>query len=202
MPYYRDLTPYTYRENKEKDYIDKQLINVGWLSFHEPFNKGAVHKDLIYDLFQFIATDESYYKHTKNRLRGSHYCEFCLSVLSKEDTIKNGGSGNGEIHIPTRDGKIYIAPVLIYHYIKVHGYKPPDEFISAVLKYQICNWCDYKDSQIAIRNKLNFFLVLILIMLCISIPVISWYNTKEINNQNILLKNEIERLKSNGSDSK
>jgi hypothetical protein len=28
---------------------------------------------------------------------------------------------------------IYVAPVLIYHYVAVHGYLPPDQFIEAVM---------------------------------------------------------------------
>ena len=30
-------------------------------------------------------------------------------------------------------GRVYAAPTLIWHYVTEHGYRPPDEFIDAVL---------------------------------------------------------------------
>ena len=32
----------------------------------------------------------------------------------------------------SRDGRIYAAPTLIYHYVAVRHYKPPDEFLQAL----------------------------------------------------------------------
>ena len=32
----------------------------------------------------------------------------------------------------SESGVIYAAPTLIYHYVEVHEYKPPDEFIRAL----------------------------------------------------------------------
>jgi hypothetical protein len=40
--------------------------------------------------------------------------------------------GSAEIRVPGKDGKVYAAPNLIYHYIKDCGYLPPQEFIDAV----------------------------------------------------------------------
>jgi hypothetical protein len=55
-------------------------------------------------------------------MRGFHICEFC-----KKDC------GNGEIGIIHPDGRIFMAPVGIVHYLVEHSYKPPDDFIDAVL---------------------------------------------------------------------
>lgn len=41
--------------------------------------------------------------------------------------------GNGEIRVKSENGTIYSAPALLLHYIAEHQYKPPEEFISAVL---------------------------------------------------------------------
>jgi hypothetical protein len=41
--------------------------------------------------------------------------------------------GDGEIRVIGKSA-IYAAPTLIYHYVVEHQYKPPDEFIEAVLK--------------------------------------------------------------------
>jgi hypothetical protein len=40
--------------------------------------------------------------------------------------------GNGEIRVRGLDGKIYVAPVLIFHYISRHEYLPPGVFLEAV----------------------------------------------------------------------
>ena len=41
--------------------------------------------------------------------------------------------GNGEIHIPGPHGVTFVAPTLIYHYVKAHQYVPPADFINSVI---------------------------------------------------------------------
>jgi hypothetical protein len=41
--------------------------------------------------------------------------------------------GSAEIIVPGRDGKVYRAPTLIGHYVGRHRYRPPREFVEAVL---------------------------------------------------------------------
>jgi hypothetical protein len=41
--------------------------------------------------------------------------------------------GDAEVRVTGRDGKVYAAPNLLYHYIEKHGYKPPDEFVEALM---------------------------------------------------------------------
>ena len=40
--------------------------------------------------------------------------------------------GSREIHIKAVDGTIFKAPDLVYHYVKEHGYCPPEAFIRAI----------------------------------------------------------------------
>ena len=40
--------------------------------------------------------------------------------------------GNGEIRV-RGEAAYYASPTLIYHYVVAHHYKPPEEFIEAVL---------------------------------------------------------------------
>jgi hypothetical protein len=40
--------------------------------------------------------------------------------------------GSAEIRVFARDGTAYAAPTLIYHYMKFHDHRPPDEFIRAL----------------------------------------------------------------------
>ena len=42
-------------------------------------------------------------------------------------------AGSAEIIVPGRDGKVYRAPTLIGHYVRSHRYRPPREFVEAVL---------------------------------------------------------------------
>jgi hypothetical protein len=51
------------------------------------------------------------------------------------DADRNGeriNMGSAEIRVFARDGTAYAAPTLIYHYMKFHNYRPPDEFIRAL----------------------------------------------------------------------
>lgn len=41
--------------------------------------------------------------------------------------------GNGEILVRGAADECYIAPVMIVHYIELHNYLPPREFMDAVL---------------------------------------------------------------------
>jgi len=43
--------------------------------------------------------------------------------------------GNGEIRVPAADGSLFAAPTLIGHYVAVHGYLPPAEFLYALNTY-------------------------------------------------------------------
>lgn len=45
--------------------------------------------------------------------------------------------GADEIRVIGERGQVYAAPNMLYHYVTVHGYKPPDEFIQA-LKHSPC----------------------------------------------------------------
>ena len=67
-----------------------------------------------------------------------HYCNFCTESPD-DNSIHNSGWGklrerwsDGEIFVNGENGKIYVAPILIYHYVKKYHYQPPEEFILAV----------------------------------------------------------------------
>jgi hypothetical protein len=42
--------------------------------------------------------------------------------------------GTAEIRVASDDGICFAAPTLIYHYVAEHGYRPPEQFVEAVLK--------------------------------------------------------------------
>jgi hypothetical protein len=42
-------------------------------------------------------------------------------------------AGNGQIRVLSKKGNLYAAPTLVYHCVTQHGYRPPKEFIEAVV---------------------------------------------------------------------
>ncbi|WP_446009239.1 DUF7919 family protein [Candidatus Electrothrix sp.] len=136
MTYYKDLTPYEYFAR----YVPSELtfLNVGWLNDTEPFPQEETSPEFRDKLFQFCLDE-----YVVNIARGFHVCELC-SDISREQWYNEGqsrygekthwlGIGDGEICVIGKS-VIYAAPTLIYHYVVEHQYKPPDEFIEAVLK--------------------------------------------------------------------
>ncbi|KRR18256.1 hypothetical protein CQ14_25405 [Bradyrhizobium lablabi] len=77
-----------------------------------------------------------------NLTRGWHFCEFCPKPAK---TVSPGRIrmldpaartlGNGEIRVASAAGIIYVAPLLVLHYVVAHGYLPPQEFIDAVIEW-------------------------------------------------------------------
>src|SRR5580700_10918137 len=128
MAYFPDLSHYVYGRTLPEPHI----LNIGWLSKDHPHRRGLLPEWLVARLRDRITAPVELY-------RGFHVCEFCPEPPKKRlpsgleipdwpaDTL-----GNGEIRIRALDGKIYVAPVLIYHYVTRHGYLPPPEFIAAL----------------------------------------------------------------------
>jgi hypothetical protein len=126
MTYYKDLTPYSYYHMG----IDDNTLNIGWLDKRHTFTTGGVEAQVIDKLWRFL-------KPKLLRTRGFHVCEFCkfpvdgpLSVERNNEVIR---LGMGEIRIFGDNEQIYAAPDMIYHYIADHNYKPPEEFLEAIL---------------------------------------------------------------------
>ena len=94
-------------------------VMVGWLGSEIP-STGEVSTETLKKLeWAYVnrAIDQGWL--------GEHECEVC-----------NNYTDRGEILIIDGD-KMYVAPKMILHYIKVHSYHPPEEFIDAVNKIKI-----------------------------------------------------------------
>jgi hypothetical protein len=127
MAYYPDLSPYEYYPGQG------HMLNVGWLSRDRPFARGPVPKAFAHAL-RLMASDPV------EVTRGCHVCEFCEppeDIIAAEprylEVWEMFRCGNGEIHVPGQSGVVYCAPALVIHYISEHQYRPPEEFIAAVL---------------------------------------------------------------------
>jgi len=120
MTYFPDLTPHTYvRSNSERT-----VLNVGWLDEGHEFPKGATSPNFRSRLKELC--QEPIYLH-----RGFHECQFCSATSLVSPPLAER-RGSGQIRVAS-GGRCYAAPTLIWHYVDVHAYSPPAEFIDAVL---------------------------------------------------------------------
>jgi hypothetical protein len=124
--YYADLTPYRYLSMVSGD---PNQLNVGWLGKGNPYSQGEVSEEFLDRLFEFCRA----YLLT---MGGNHKCELCEHP-SNGIRVRRGEKetwlGDAEIRVVGK-GKVYAAPTLIFHYVTAHKYRPPDEFIQAVLE--------------------------------------------------------------------
>jgi hypothetical protein len=132
MAYFKDLTIYEYFRSPEK--MDVPVLNIGWLE-KDGFEKGETSPEFRDKLFQFCLD-----KNIVMIARGFQECVFCgMTGLDWARNHPDYGPntnwmsiGDGEIRVIGKSA-IYAAPALIYHYVVEHHYKPPQEFVDAVL---------------------------------------------------------------------
>ena len=123
MTYYKDLSEYSYHRGA---FHRPGTLNVGWLGFGYEFEQEELSDQILDKLWNFC-------KISVAQMRGMHDCEFCRDdsfyAVRKGEPLLLGTS---EIRVFSRHGEIFAAPTLIYHYVKSHNYRPPDEFIRAL----------------------------------------------------------------------
>jgi hypothetical protein len=120
--YYPDLTPYSDHSKLMK------VFNVGWLDHLHDYAKGVVLYSVKAKLRQVMINGQDV-KH----IRGIQPCTICCASQSYVGTSGvQRVLGMSEIWIPSWNGIIYAAPSLIIHYIDVHYYQPPQEFLESV----------------------------------------------------------------------
>jgi hypothetical protein len=96
---------------------------VGWLAKGQSYRTGEVAPEFYAALHAHVCAAWQ-----PVGMPGIHLCEFCSQPLPNGRFV----GGNSNVWIPCADW-VFVAPGLILHYIEVHGYRPPDEFIDAVL---------------------------------------------------------------------
>jgi hypothetical protein len=119
MSYFADLTPYTYCQSDEDP---PGTVNIGWLDRDHPFPTGPSSNG-------FRAKLALLCQRRVKITRGFHPCCFCNGP---KDPIP---TSNAEMRV-AGNGRVYAAPSLIFHYVTAHNYRPPDEFIAAVLAWE------------------------------------------------------------------
>ena len=127
MTYFADLTPYSFLASAAAS----PALNVGWLDPAHSFHEGATEPEFHRRLFALC-------EHPVHRTRGIHRCAFCpeLEAAPAQRETLDGRTvflGSAEVRVDG-EGVTYAAPNLIYHYVVRHQYRPPDEFIRAVMR--------------------------------------------------------------------
>jgi hypothetical protein len=96
-----------------------RIVAVGWLERGHEYATGEVPKP-VYEKLEALLIDPW----QPAAAAGAHPCDLCAFVAEK--------SGTKNLFVPS-DGRVYVAPELIVHYVNAHRYRPPDEFCKAVI---------------------------------------------------------------------
>src|SRR5512143_347802 len=132
MTFFEDGTEYDYNPG------EGPAVNVGWLDEDHAFPTGSVPPAFVEALSELCRAGVL-------PMRGVHFCNLCVprrerrSYADLVPTVVRSAAGdyhvgNAEIRVPRAGGIPYAAPNMVIHYVVVHGYRPPDAFVEAVLR--------------------------------------------------------------------
>lgn len=110
--------------------VADHILAVGWLGQGLQFPTGPTAREVFDRLLVFAAQPWQ-----PLVAMGGHECELCQFAGERV--------GSSNLFIPY-DGKIYVAPELITHYINAHYYQPPAVFCEAVLACPPMDSREYK----------------------------------------------------------
>jgi len=107
--------------------IGYPIIAIGYLTIAEPFDttieSGPLPPDFV------------------GKLKSLHHQGYILDSLGHHDCdlcLENPAISSSEKILTDHVNKVkYIFPDMIYHYISVHFYRPPEQFIEFIMKSQL-----------------------------------------------------------------
>jgi len=145
MAHYTDLSFFRYEDASWifKDGFPYILLNIGWLDQAKDYPKGdLLEKDkILYFIFQLC-------RHPVILHRGFHACNLCdspqIGIRNEKHNETEFAVGNGSIMVKGKNNLLYVAPTMIFHYIKEHNYLPPEEFIEALLSIRL-DWNHFQN---------------------------------------------------------
>ena len=118
---------------------------VGWLSSDHPYPRGPVPAEFLPALRTLRARWHAILDLLSwwPACMGVHQCEFCRDCLD-----------NGDIAVPSGT-LLFVSPTMLVHYVEVHGYLPPADFINAVLGCPDPSSPEYSAAIVAIVDRRN-----------------------------------------------
>ena len=140
MTYYPDLALYDYLPETVPAGVN--LLTVGWLEPGHEFPTAADGRDCGLDpvFWQNLVTLAA--DHAVAVTRGVHGCRFRHLFEADFQYGAVYGTrvlylGSAEIRVVAADGRRLTAPTLVVHYVRDHGYQPPEAFVEAVTAMRI-----------------------------------------------------------------
>ncbi len=124
MAWFEDLSPCTAFPGEWSN-----LLAVGWLAKSHEYTRGAFSRELIRALGEVNPWEPP------AAPTATHRCDMC----APESPIR---SESGAHFIPG-DGVLYVAPRMISHYMREHGYVPPPSFTKALLACRLVEEATY-----------------------------------------------------------
>lgn len=142
--YFPDFSPYSYNLHG----LSLPGVQcVGWLDEEHPYLTGKLPMEFLDRLLNLLRTEQV------RIMRGLHYCPFCNEeyVQLEERKIL---LGHAEIWVPSPTREVvFAAPTLMYHYCEMHEYRPPDEFVEAVLTFDVSSgWSASDEARKRVRE--------------------------------------------------
>ena len=103
---------------------------IGYLSIAEPpYNVGGVPEGFVEKLYQL------FHNGVVLASLGFHECEFCTNQFVKK--LPRDALSSSAKRLRDEKNKIdYMFPEMIFHYIKVHQFKPPQVFIDFIMNFE------------------------------------------------------------------
>jgi hypothetical protein len=121
-----DLTPYAEAPN---------CVAIGWLARGHEYPAGDNASDVFSKLVLLL---EDPWQPAVSA--GVHPCDLCL--------YRSEVAGTKNVFVPG-EGRVYVAPELILHYMNAHRYQPPAEFCQAVLACPPMRSAEYRRALLA-----------------------------------------------------
>ncbi|MCM1214563.1 MAG: hypothetical protein NC331_03545 [Lachnospiraceae bacterium] len=139
----------------ENRMYEEDSLNVGWLEKGHPFSTGSVPEEFMEKLWK-------YFRYPVQVCRGYHVCDLCENPEKGVPVIafkrQKREAGYYEIRAWGKDGTVYAAPSLIFHYILQHEYRPPQEFMDAVMDSADASSDEYYRKILAYSGGHDFWL--------------------------------------------
>ncbi len=117
-------------EYKKEPY---KIVAVGYLDPSEPYENTSEHGEVPAGFVEKLKS--LFHKGLMLASLGHHDCEFCLNQGVKEEDLPKEAQSSCQKSLNDEKNNIkYFFPEMIFHYIEVHLFKPPKEFIEFVMK--------------------------------------------------------------------
>lgn len=125
LNYFDDLTNYS---NNMGSYDLPGVKNVGWIDLSSEYTKGKVPEFFLVKLKSLLVGNKLF-NAVVEPIRTLPFCPICGELKIAD------GAGfflpDAELWIPAQN-MIFASPITIAHYVEVHDYLPPKEYIQAI----------------------------------------------------------------------